>query len=266
MDFKSHLKELEKHRCTENKCVLSVYLNTDRASADQQRGEWKIRLKNGLKRLQEYIALSSDENQLRSYKKLRQKVEKEIIGNQSRLSKGVAIFASEEEGNSLWSVHYLQLPIKSRFYWERRPKIDQLLDLTKAYPKSGIILPNLDEVKVIDAELGEIKEKKRFEFDPETEEWTAKEGLASSARVASSASHIDDVKQRYAENHHRFYKEVATIIEKMRNKRKWEKLYLVGDTEMVRALQEKMDIHINKIVHKNLNNRDESKVLNEIYG
>src|SRR5690554_4181193 len=139
MGLAEDLENLKQFQCSQGKCVLSVYLNTDRSEKSQQQGEWKIRLKNGLKRLEEYLIASGNENELKSYQILKEKVNKEILGNQTRLMKSVIIFASEEQ--NLWSVHYLQLPVNTSFNWEKTPVLDQLETLQLTFPKSGIILP-----------------------------------------------------------------------------------------------------------------------------
>ncbi|UCZ54060.1 VLRF1 family aeRF1-type release factor [Bacillus shivajii] len=263
MALSKELEALQQFRCSEGKCVLSVYLNTDRADQDQQKGEWKIRLKNGLKKLEEYLQAAGDDNQLKSYQKMKDKVEKEIHGNQTLLQKGVVIFASEEQ--DLWSVHYLQVPVETSFHWETTPIVDQLEQIQRDYPKSAVILPNMDEVKVYDVDLGELHESHTYTFNPDTEEWTFKEGLASADRTASGASHVDGFEQRFRENLHRFYKGMATTIERMQSKRKWEKVYLVGEPEMVRSLESQLRIKVSGKVNKNLNNARSSNVIDQVF-
>lgn len=66
MALAEELRQLRKQRC-EGGC-LTIYLNTDQSIRNQKKGEWKIRLKNGLKKLEEYIAASNKE-ELAAYKK-----------------------------------------------------------------------------------------------------------------------------------------------------------------------------------------------------
>lgn len=263
MALARELEQLRSFRCPEGKCVLSVYLNTDRSDQDQQKGEWKIRLKNGLKKLEEYLRASGNDEQLKSYLKLKKKVEKEIHGNQSQLQKSIVIFASEEQ--NLWSVHYLQIPVETSFRWERAPIVDQLERIQSAYPKCGVILPNMDEVKVYDVDLGELNDSRTYTFNPNTEEWTFKDGLASADRMASGASHVDDFEQRFRENLHRFYKKMATNIEQMQRDRKWQQVYLVGESELIRSFDEQLRLEVSKKVNKNLNNAHSAKVLEHVF-
>ncbi|MFA9558623.1 VLRF1 family aeRF1-type release factor [Evansella sp. AB-rgal1] len=263
MALAKDIETLKDIQCEEGKCVLSVYLNTDRANQNQQKGEWKIRLKNGLKRLEEYLVAAGNEEELKSYKKLRKKVEKEVKGNQSKLLKSVVIFASDDQ--DLWSVHYLQLPVETSFHWESRPILDQLEKLQKSFPKSAIIMPNLDEVKILDIDLGEIKDTRTYFFDPETEDWRFKDGIASSDRMASSANHVDDYQQRFDENRNRFYKKIAMNIEGMKKEKKWESVYIIGEPEAAQSLESQLNVDVSLTIKKNLKNSDSSKVLAHVF-
>ncbi|QKS70580.1 hypothetical protein FLK61_27915 [Paenalkalicoccus suaedae] len=254
------LRELE---CSEGKCVLSVYLNTDPANPDQQKGEWKIRLKNGLKRLEEYIEASGETEELKSYKKLRKKVDDEINGNRTNLTKSVVIFASDEE--DLWSVHYLPIAVETDFQWEKTAQVDQLEMLEKHYPLAGIVLPNMDEVKIIETSLGEINNEWTYTFDSGKEEWSLSDGMASGDRIASGATHVDKFQQRFEENLQRFYKEMATKVENLKKKQNWEEIHLVGEAEMVRNFESGLRKEVASRVEKNLNKASATKVLDEVF-
>ncbi|WP_096439607.1 VLRF1 family aeRF1-type release factor [Alteribacter populi] len=263
MSLAKELEALKEFQCPDGKCVLSVYLNTDRANQDQQKGEWKIRLKNGLKKLDEYLEVSGNATQLKNYRKLKTKVKKEILGNQVNLQKSVVIFGSEE--GDLWSVHYLQLPVETSFYWENYAVVDQLESLQNDFPMSGVILTNMDEIKIIDTALGEVNETRTYTFDPNTEDWTFKEGLAAAEHIASGASHVDQYQQRFEENMNRFYRKMATNIERMKRDRKWRTVYLVGEPDMTRTMKAELRVDVSKSVNKNLNNARPSQVLANVF-
>ncbi|MCR6105844.1 hypothetical protein HXA34_06005 [Salipaludibacillus agaradhaerens] len=263
MALTNELKYLKDLNCTDNECVLSVYLNTDPANQDQQKGEWKIRLKNGLKRIQEYLEASGNEDQIKSYKRLKKKVDDEIQSNRTNLQKSVIIFASDYD--DLWSVHYLQVPVETSFHWESYAVTDQLEELQRDYPRSGVIMPNLDEVRVLDTSLGELHDERTYMFDPGNEEWTFKEGLASSDRIASGASHVDKIQQRFEENRYRFYKKMATNVEKLKKEREWQEVHLVGEKDMIRTFENSLNVKPAGMVGKNLNNAEPTKVLEEVF-
>ncbi|WP_078592425.1 VLRF1 family aeRF1-type release factor [Evansella clarkii] len=263
MALADELKALREFRCEEGKCVLSVYLNTDRADSEQQKGEWKIRLKNGLKRHEEYLEASENKDQLKSFRKLRKKVENEVNGNQSQLQKSVVIFASDVD--DLWSVHYMQLPVETSFHWEEAPVLDQLTKLQQDFPKSGIVLPNMDEVKILETDLGEIQDTRIYSFDPDTGNWNYKQGMGAEDKIMSGATHTDKYDQRFQENLNRFYKDMAGNIERLKQDRNWEALYLVGEADPVNTLESQLRVPVDKSVKKNLNNVDTSKVLEQVF-
>ena len=118
MSIKKELKALKEYKCSD-RCVLSVYLNTNPGDPEQLNGAWKIHLKSGLKRIDEYLAASKDEQELKAYSKVKKKVIEEINQNKNELRKGVVIFASANE--DLWSVHYVQVPVRTSFHWEDHP-------------------------------------------------------------------------------------------------------------------------------------------------
>lgn len=109
-------------------------------------------MKNGLKRISEYIEASNVSDEKKDFEKTRAKVQREIENNQTDLHKGVIIFASESL--NLWSVHYVQVPIQTSFHLEKTPILDEFIKMNEMYPNAGIILPSLHEVRIIDTSMG----------------------------------------------------------------------------------------------------------------
>lgn len=264
MTLANELQSLQNIKCDNGKCVLSVYLNTDPADSDQQKGEWKIRLKNGLKKIEEYLEASvEDKNELKAYKNLSKKVEKEIHDNQTNFQKSVVIFASEEQ--DLWSVHYLQIPVETNFYWEETPQLEGLKEVENKYPHSGVIMPNNHEVRIIDTALGEVNNEWLYEFDSGKEEWSLNEGMGDTNSIMSGATHVDKFQQRFEENQHRFYKDMAQKVEKMKKKHEWKEIHIVGEADMARTFEEVMQTKPASRVEKNLNQNEAKKVLSEVF-
>src|SRR5699024_12633258 len=71
--------------------VLTVYLNTNPGSED-----WKIRLKNGLRKTEEYVAASNPE-QVKEFKKICKKVNTTIKDNQVSFTNSLICFGSAEQ-------------------------------------------------------------------------------------------------------------------------------------------------------------------------
>lgn len=264
MTLTNELQSLNKVECPEGKCVLSVYLNTDPANPDQQKGEWKIRLKNGLKKIEEYLEASSEnKEELKSYKKLSKKVQDEIHDNQKHFQKSVVIFAAEDP--ELWSVHFLQIPIDTNFYWEAAPQLEELKTVESEYPRAGIIMPNNHEVRIIDTSLGEVNNEWLYEFDSGKEEWSLNEGMGATNSIMSGASHVDKFQQRFEENQQRFYKDMAQKVEKLRKNKEWKDLHIVGESKMARNFESVLQTKPKSMVEKNLNQNEAKKVLSEVF-
>ena len=275
MTLYDEIQKLKAFQC-EDRCVLSVYLNTNPADLDAQNGAWKIHLKNGLKRLDEYLTASQDEKEMKNYKELRKKVEKEITDNQSDLQKGVVIFASPHE--DLWSVHYVQVSVKTSFHWEEKPVLDELRYMYKAYPYSGIILPSFKGIRILDTSMGIINEELFYEFDSGLEVWTEQKGVHSSGRVpggnaiaggahlgGNSGSHADDLDHRLKENLERFYKDMSAKIEKLKKERHWEEIHVIGETEHAKSFSSALNKKPTSCIYKNLINSSPGQIIHEVF-
>ncbi|WP_214888850.1 VLRF1 family aeRF1-type release factor [Exiguobacterium sp. s142] len=245
MGLASDLKQLRQIEC-KDKCVLSVYLNT----GPNQQGDWSIHLKNGLKRIGEYLEASGDETQLKNFKKVRKQVDQELGKHRNDLARSLIIFASEE--NDLFETYYLQHDVETSFHWETKPVLEPLEALQQKFPSTGIILTNLDHVTVLDTSLGHIDATFEFAFDPETEEWVRFEGTASDDRMASSSSQVDKFDRRLAENLGRFYRDLAQTVEQMKGAHDWESLVVIGEAELSNSFRDELRTKPERVVHKNL--------------
>ncbi|MCM3610198.1 VLRF1 family aeRF1-type release factor [Planococcus sp. MERTA32b] len=275
MTLYDEIQELKNFKC-EDRCVLSVYLNTNPADLNAQNGAWRIHLKNGLKRIEEYLEASNDENEIKNYKSLKKKVEREINDNQDDLQKGVVIFASPHK--DLWSVHYVQVPVKTNLHWETEPALDQLRYMYKAYPYAGVILPSFKGIRVLDTSMGIINEEIYYEFDSGLEVWTEQKGVHSSGRAPGSnaiaggahlggnaGSHADDLDHRLKENLERFYKDMGSKIEKLKKERHWDEIHIVGETEHAKSFSKVLQKKPESCVYKNLINSSPANILHEVF-
>lgn len=236
--------------------VLTIYLNTDRAQC--QNGSWKIRLKNGLKKLEEYIQLSETE-QLKSFKKMKRKVEREIEGAKTKLQKGVIIFASLQD--KLFSVHYLQLPIETEFFWENKPELSQLKTIANNYPTSGVLIANDDELVLMHSELGQVEAISRLNFEAYTDDWRVFEGVAASERAASGANHRDQFQERYEANQKRWLRNMLPVVERIASKYNWKFVHIIGQAEYLSTLENELQLPIKNILRKTVSDVDQKKLI-----
>lgn len=253
------LQELKTFYC-EDRCVLSVYLNTDPSDRDHQSGAWKIELKTGLKRLDEYLKASRDEKEIKAFEKMKEKVVKDIEQNQGNLQKGVVIFASPH--NDLWWSRRLQVPVETNFYWETKPELEQLESVVKAYPDAAIILPSYGEIRLLDTALGSVTEELTFEFDPNIDVWHERTGNKS---TGSSNNRHPELDARMRENLNRFYKEVASKVESMKKERGWKEIHIIGEAESANTFAESLRQKASSCVYKNLINTEATKVMQEVF-
>ncbi|WOV85831.1 VLRF1 family aeRF1-type release factor [Sporosarcina jeotgali] len=261
MSVSEELQTLKDYHC-ENRCVLSVYLNTNPADPDQQKGAWKIHLKSGLKRLEEYLE-ASNEKEMEAFKKAKERVTKEIEKNQNDLKKGVVIFTADDP--DLWSVHYVQIAVKTSFHWENHPVIDELQYMLKAYPNSGVIMPSVGNVRIIDTAMGYVADDLVYYFDSGLDVWREQKGMNPSGNRGTGGSHVDDLDQRLKENLERFYKSMASDIDKMKKERHWDEIHVIGEAESSQSFAAAMNQKPKSVLHKNLNNSTPDKVLHEVF-
>ena len=259
MTFHKELQTLKEFHCDE-RCVLSVYLNTNPADPEQQKSAWKIHLKTGLKRIDEYITASNDEKEMKAFKELKKKVVDEIEKNQNDLHKGVVIFASED----LWHVYYVQVAVKTSFHWEDRPMLEELEYMYKAYPEAGIVLPSFGEVRILDTAMGFLNDEIIYEFDPNIQGWGVNK-VDTDEHQAIGSTKIDELEPRLKENLNRFFKEMGGILERLKKERGWKEIHVTGETEMANAFAEIMREKPASCIYKNLNNSKASIIMHEVF-
>lgn len=214
--------------------VLSVYLNTNPDSED-----WKILLKNGLKRTTEYIQASNPE-QIKEFQKICKQVDQTIKDNQTSFLNSLACFASSEQ----LYIYHLQIPVQNDFTWKEVPEIKQLEELIEQFSKNGVILLQRDKVTMISSLLGEMLDEVHYEFDLETEDWKQYKGMGFGSIYASSANHRDKYDRRLKVNQARWYKKIAPTIEKFARKHNWNGAHLAGPAELTKKMQNNLNLNI----------------------
>ncbi|GKV64969.1 MULTISPECIES: VLRF1 family aeRF1-type release factor [unclassified Sporosarcina] len=261
MSMSEEVKELKAFRC-DDRCVLSVYLNTNPADPDQQQAAWRIHLKSGLKRLDEYIVASNDEKELTAYRLVKDKVMKEIEHNQNELAKGAVIFAAAEP--EIWSVHYVQVAVKTSFHWENHPVTKELESMLQAYPEAGIILPGYSDVRILDTAMGRIRDETVYEFDSGLDVWKEQKGVKSSIQ-RGVGGHTDEFDQRLKENLDRFYKQMGSVVGKMKKKRGWKEVHVAGEAELAKSFSSVLSEKPESCQHKNFGKMKNDQIIQKVF-
>ncbi len=266
LDLKPLLNKLENYHTEKPNRVFTMYLNTDPADPDQQGGEWRLQLKNGLNNFETYLQEDGDSDEKRNYWAVKEKVQHYINENERNLKKSVIIIATADE--DIWFAETLQMPVKTEFFWEEQPQLRQLKELQKSFPKTGIILTQKDQVKYIDAELGTVKDTALYELDLDTEDWRQHQGPhradSNLGSGGAKTSKKDELAERFEANRARWYKSIAPELDQIAKKHHWERIYLVGPSDEVNDLEQHMNKKVEGKVNKNLLDHEETKVLNEV--
>lgn len=235
--------------------VFTVYLKTDPTNEN-----WKIRLKNGLKRTEHFVESAQPENK-QLFSKLKRKAEVLVKDNQRNLKRGLICFVTEETT----LLYLLQVTVENEFRWEDKPATDQLDTLIDKYPKSGVVLVQNEQVSILDTYLGELTDEAHYEFDLDSKHWTQYKGLAHGSIISSSANHRDQYDQRVKENQARWFKSLIPIINKHINSGKWDGIYLTGATELTKIMEEELNRKINGVVNNNYSGKTSTQIVNNVF-
>ncbi|OLO25168.1 hypothetical protein BTR23_25345 [Alkalihalophilus pseudofirmus] len=256
--FSKRLDELRESYC--DKGVLTIYLNTLRSGQD----DWKLQLKNGLKKLEQYVKARKDNEELKNYRNVKKKVEKQLLESQHDMLKAVVVYASLEA--NIWEFHHLQLSVENSFCWEKYPVIEQLERIQQQYPASGVLLLQQTDLLALDTRLGEVNEEIRYTLNVESDNWRKYEGVATAEQIASSANHKDQYQERIEVNQQRWLRRLAPLIDRKSRECQWVGVYIVGSQDLAKELSKYLQTKIIKVVPKNLSSLPSHKVVGEVIG
>ncbi|MBM7838215.1 hypothetical protein JOC54_001446 [Alkalihalobacillus xiaoxiensis] len=258
MSLTNEIKRFKQIHC-EDGC-LSIYLRTSITSVDQQKGEWKIRLKNGLKKLEEYLEVSDNGPQLAAFKRLKKEAENQIKELATNMPISV-VFIGSSSGEC--HLKKLQVPVENDFRWEQNPVVDQLEHLTTKYPLSGIVMIKKTDVHLVETSLGEVMEEKQFSWDVDTEDWKEYVGAKPQAE-AGAALHREQYADRFDANQQRWFKKIAQKIEKNAKQRNWDSIHLTGSPDQTSEFSRQFAIRKVNIMKKNLTKLKPHEIIKEV--
>ncbi|MFC0523814.1 VLRF1 family aeRF1-type release factor [Pontibacillus salicampi] len=265
MSMEKELKKLENYYVTKPDGILTMYLNTDLADPEQQGGEWKIHFKNGMNNFDHYLMESGDKDEKRNFRAIKEKLETYIQDYERNLSKSLIVFASSD--GELFFAQPVQMPVKTEFFWEDHPVLDQLHQLTEQFPKTGVVLVQQENVKILEAELGALQDTTHYELDLNTEDWREATGPHQAQATMGKGGknpQKEEFEDRFRAHQQRWYKRLAPTLDKMAKDRNWQEIYLVGAREEAEEIESNMNKPVKEVVNKNLLEHEETKVLNEV--
>lgn len=232
--------------------VLSIYLNTNPSKSD-----WKIRLKNGLKRTKEYLE-ASEPHQVKLFTKISKKVEQKIKDRQLSFTNSFICFASSDQ----LFLYHLQIPVENDFKWQEKQADSQLFKLFKQYPKSGVILLQHDKITLITSLLGELIQEKHYLFDVKTKHWKQYKRF-SFGYTYSGGNPKDKYVRRFRENQARWYKSIIPTIERYSRQQGWENVYLAGPAELRKILKQHLNVNVTGETTRNYSGKPAHAILHK---
>lgn len=267
MDITQKLKELKNVRMEGSNKVFTMYLNTDPSDPDQQGKEWKIHFKNAMSNFETYLEEANDKDELNNFQLVKKNVEKYVKEHELNQLKGIIIFATADE--VVWYANIVQMRLDNEFYWQETPELNQFKKLINTYPKTGIILVQQNEIKVIESDLNQLRNTFSYELDVEEETWRVMQGPRkgnSSTGLGSSNLQKDHFEARYEANQQRWYKSIAPKLDKQAKDKNWEKIFVVGKAFASKELATQMNKQVDDVILKNMLDHEETKVMEEVLG
>lgn len=246
--------------------VFTMYLNTDPSDPDQQGGKWKVHFKSGLDNFEQYLKQDNKE-ELRNFQIIRDKVEKYVQDNEQHLRRGIIVFATATE--DVWFSYLVQTRLETEFYWQEAPVLDQLQLIIKKFPVAGLILVQQNMVKVVESSLNEIQDETYFELDLNTEDWREKSGPRPSHTPkgpGSSNLQLENFESRYVANLERWYKSIASRLDKLAKDHQWKEIYVIGEGKAALEIKSQMNKNVNQWIKKNMMDHKEVQILKEVFG
>lgn len=234
--------------------ILSIFLSTK----PEERGKWKTHLKNGFKQIEKQLEQEGNAKKTQAFEETRDKVEKELDHSEPNLLRSIVIFA--EGGGSLFELHFLQLDVENEFVYGDTANVSQLETLDRKFPRTGIVVAQMEIVAVHNTRLGEIEDTQIFELDLDTDNWRKYQGRSSKGE-ASSSSQVDQFDSRIEKQIRRFYRDVSAELAKLHKKHEWSELVLIGHQRTVKLLQDELEMEVSRVVDKNLGGATEQQVL-----
>ncbi|WP_046212617.1 VLRF1 family aeRF1-type release factor [Paenibacillus wulumuqiensis] len=262
MGFMENWKALQKYSAQSAERFLTIYLNTEPTANTQP--EWKIRLKNGFKKLAEYTQAGEDPRYLDMLLELQAKVEEKVENSRTEMKKGLIIVADSSGG--LFFCEKIQTGVPNAFYFESEPHLEELQALMSRCPAAGILQLSNDTVTVLDSLLCEIHKEYYYEWDMVNDDWRER----ASQNISDLKSTVNKQRENYTEQwdviRPRWIKRLTPIIEKLAREHQWDEIILSGEKQIASQVKEALNSRISvHVVPKNLSNMKPQEVLQEAY-
>jgi Bacterial archaeo-eukaryotic release factor family 10 len=212
--------------------VLTVYLDTDQAKQVNRglKPGYLMRLESQAKLIAQTV--SPDEQEF--FRKQLQRIEAYLESRPPRC-RGTAIFA----GNDSWEFVPLQVEVEDEIHWGA-PSLAQLLWLLDEHKRYGVVVPSRKRARFFLYWLGEVCELEEKEFRLEPSKRKEMGPVARLGVRVSRGTNRDVFEHHVAAEYAHYDQQIAERIERWFAAEQLESVFLVGLTEMVKAIRKEV--------------------------
>src|SRR5699024_706068 len=151
---------------------------------------------------------------------------------------------------------------KSDSHEEKNQAKSIIEKVEQAYPDTGVVVMQHDSVLASETEAGTLLDKTLYTLDLNTDDWREHEGPQGDDLTQGGAKR-DEFNERVKANQQRWYKSLASRLEKKGKKHGWKQIYLVGEKDELERIRPYFQKPIDKMVNKNILNWNVSHILAE---
>ena len=244
--------------------VLSVYVDADPREQASRRPAWVVAAENGLDEVRARVKREGDRGRWTAVQRALESLatELEALLDPRRPGRGRALFATVGGGDVRTVA--LQVPLVDRVVLDDVADIAPLLvALDRARP-AGLVIVSHSAVRVLETRLGRVDQLAAFEVEPDTSDWRETKGPAAGSPTLAQhgAAERDRFERRLEEHTTRLVEGTADELDRLRARRAWDRLVLVGDPRLTKALKEELHTdHVDvALVDRRLNGLSSSEI------
>ncbi|TCJ16775.1 hypothetical protein E0L93_08615 [Rubrobacter taiwanensis] len=209
--------------------VLSVYLSTNNAIPENQKGGYLLRLKEGLKNSGVPKALA-------------RRVLEAVEGERPK-ARTMILFADEDD---LFEAYRLQIDLPESIRWGD-PFVAPLFMALDEYERYGVVLLDGEKFRFFVASLGDIEEPLDASNPVVTSDWRELT-ISPSSQTPRGGADRDSFDDRVEEHVHRFYNEMGETTRKLIGQHNIRRLILAGPRERTAGFRRTLPQDVEKRV------------------
>jgi hypothetical protein len=153
------------------------------------------------------------------------------------LKKSIVFFLSKNP-ELKWQKSF-QIPLITKFVWQKKPFLRPLVGLLEKNPDTGILLITSEKIKFLTWRQGFINEEFIEEIAIDKTSWRRYAGPAPSisAMAQQTSTHTDLFRHRLNEQIDKFLRDIAGKIPNYAKKYRWKYIILSGENEYIETIK-----------------------------